>query len=168
MYNLTYCYLHTGLENEMPLAQMKSMSYRERIIIIHIEMHDSMCVLQPQTRIWIWTCSVPLRIPARLMDCQCYIRTDGPAGQQGTSHFFLCSMRLTLVIDNTRAPNRFIRKCVPFIPLQKLSFCPLDGRMSDGPASNELIQSTFSWLLPLTTFSAARAFVMDWLTGILT
>lgn len=53
MYNLTYCYLHTGLENEMPLAQMKSMSYRERIIIIHIEMHDSMCVLQPQTRIWI-------------------------------------------------------------------------------------------------------------------
>lgn len=28
--------------------------------------------------------------------------------------------------------------------------------MSDGPAFNKLIQSAFSWLLPLTTFSAAK------------
>lgn len=50
----------------------------------------------------------------------------------------------------------FYPELFPFIPLQKWSSCPFDRRMSDGPAFNELIQSTFSWLLPLTTYSTAK------------
>lgn len=120
-----------------------------------------MCAATPLycTQIWIWTYSVKTVYSCQTNGLLTLYSYPWSCWLAGDISMFLCLVRLASVINAVQCNKKeesFYPELFCFIPLQKWSSCPFDWSMSDGPAFNELIQSTFSWLLPLTTFSAAK------------